>query len=524
MTKTTSLLLLAVALVTACSPNVPAPTATSTATPLGSRPLPPERTQTPTNTPPPSLPPTPTLYPDPLTALEQSLLESHRGDVAVLQGKTQYVIEARVEMDSIEQVATISGIERLRYTNSGPEPIDTLPLMLWPNDDQYRGGLEVGAALVDGTWQEATPLLNGLAIEFALPSSLEAGETIDLTVPFTTTAEGPIGGSTPHRFGITEGVLFAPTFYPLVPRRVEGEWEVEEAPPGGDTTNSEVAGYWVDLDVPLDLQLVATGVEVGRREGVTRTSVSYIAGPVRDFAFALGPFNHDSRIEEDVVINGWFLSDHAGDADLMLDAAVDQMDILSERLGPYPYTELDLVDVPGAFGGIEYPGLVTIGTLGTSWVVEPVVHEVAHQWFYGLIGVDQVDQPWMDEAFATYSTALYLEFAESRGQATGYLSDLREAVRNHPESGTPIGRGVGAYQGTDYSTFVYLKGALFYQALRQRLGDEVFFDFLQRFYQEYRYGVAGADDFQSSAEATCSCELDSLFDDWVYQGGPLKGP
>ncbi len=524
MVRTTSISLLAAGLVTACALATPTATPTSTAPPAVTRSLPPGSTKTPSPTERPSLPPTPTLPADPLASQEQALLESFRADVAVLRGKTQYLIDARVEMDSVKQVATISGLARIRYTNPGPEPIGALPLMLWPNDEQYRGELQVGPALIEGGRQEGEPRLEGLAVEFKLPTRLAAGETVDLTVPFTATAEGPIGGSTPHRFGITEGVLFAPTFYPLVPRRVQGEWEVQDAPPGGDTTNSEVAAYWVHLDVPMDLQLVASGVEVAREEGAARTSVVYVAGPVRDFAFALGPFNHDSRIERGVAIQGWFLSDHAGDADRMLDAAAAQFDVLSERVGPYPYTELDLVDVPGAYGGIEYPGLVTIGTLGTSWVIEPVVHEVAHQWFYGLIGGDQVDQPWMDEAFATYSTALYLEFVEGRGQATGYLSDLREVVRNHPQSERPIGQGVGEYQGGEYSTLVYLKGALFYQALRQRLGDEVFFDFLQRFYQEYRYGFATADDFHSTAEASCSCELDALFQDWVYEGGPLEAP
>lgn len=523
MLRTTSIALLLAGLALACGPPGLVPTATPTAEPDPTRTPAPEMTPTLSPTPPPALPPTPTVPADPLASQRAALLESHQDDVSVLQGQTQYVIDASVEFDAVQQQATITGIARIRYLHSGPDPIETLPLMLWPNDEQYRGGLEVGLALIDGRRLQGAPLLDGLAVEFALPTGLTAGEAVDLTVPFTATAEGPIGGSTPHRYGITEAVLFAPTFYPLVPRREGGEWEVQDAPPGGDTTNSDVAAYWVRLDVPSDLRLVASGAEVAREEGAGRTSVSFVAGPVRDFAFALGPFEHDVRTVDGTAVHGWFLPGHAGDADLMLDAATDQLQILSERVGPYPYTELDLVDVPGAFGGIEYPGLVTIGTLGTSWLIEPVVHEVAHQWFYGLIGGDQVDEPWMDEAFATYSMALYLEFAEGRGQATGYLSDLREIVRNHPQSERPIGLGLGAYPGGDYSTFVYLKGALFYQALRQRLGDDVFFEFLQRLYREYRYGFATAEDFQATAEATCDCELDPLFDEWVFAGGEFEG-
>jgi aminopeptidase N len=198
---------------------------------------------------------------------------------------------------------------------------------------------------------------------------------------------------------------------------------------------------------------------------------------------------------------------------------------LNRLVGPYPYPELDLVDAPEAFGGIEYPGLVYIGTVGTYWLIEPTVHEVAHQWFYALVGNDQLIEPWMDEAAAMYAEVLYYEAAGKVGLATSLLDGFRSQVRDHPRSNTPIGLPVEAYSSDwDYSTFVYLKGALFYEALRQRLGDDLFFDFLSDYFVAHRYGFAEAEDFQTAAEQACACQLDDLFNLWVYIGGPIFQP
>jgi aminopeptidase N len=181
---------------------------------------------------------------------------------------------------------------------------------------------------------------------------------------------------------------------------------------------------------------------------------------------------------------------------------------------------LDLVDAPGAFGGIEYPGLVYLGTLGSGWVIEPTVHEVAHQWFYGLIGDDQIEEPWLDEAAATYAEVLYYEEAQGTGRGTSFLSDLRSIIRREADPDLPVGLAVEEYGDEfTYAVFVYLKGALFFDALRRELGEAGFKDFLHEYFETYRYGFANSEGFQEIAEDTCSCDLDALFDLWVYEGG-----
>ncbi len=518
--KVLSVMLLSISFASACLPVVElAPTRTAPGDGLqGTQALPPAFT--PTASPPPTLAPPPT--PD-LPSLDErlGLLPDFAGDLATLQDATRYWIEVDLTIDDRRQEAAIDGEARILFTNPLEDRLDHIVLMLWPNNEQYAASMSVGPALIQGQVVEGTPLRNGPGVRFEMSRSIGPGETADLSIPFRVEI-GTIGVGAPKRMGITQGVLLAPTFYPLIPRLVDGEWQTADAPPGGDTTNSDIAFYHVDVTWPAGYKLAISGVELDRRETIDTNRATFISGPMRDVAFALGPFVQEIREVGDVTLKAWLLEDHLDDLEIVLDAAEAQLRLLGELVGPYPYPELDLVDTPGAFGGIEYPGLVFLGTLGGNWVIGPTVHEVAHQWFYGLIGNDQINEPWLDEAAATYAEALYYEEAVSPGRGTGFMSELRAIVRGRPVPGLPVGLGVGEYSNEfEYAVFVYLKGSLFFDALRNELGETAFKAFLKAYYERYRFAFADSTGFQAVAEASCSCDLDPLFDLWLYEGGRI---
>jgi hypothetical protein len=83
------------------------------------------------------------------------------------------------------------------------------------------------------------------------------------------------------------------------------------------------------------------------------------------------------------------------------------------RFGPFPYERLAVAILPDIRGGIEFPGVILQGTGQIDDATAS--HEVAHEWFYGLVGNDQARDPWLDEAFATYAEAL------DRGTGPTYL-------------------------------------------------------------------------------------------------------
>lgn len=507
-------------LLTACAPLAgPAQGLPNTSGPQSTVGLPPAYTPTPA--------PPPTFTPQPTPEIQLSdqnpgLLSDHVDDLARLKGATRYSIEVEVTFDAEMRTAVLDGWVQIQFKNNLDHPLHEIYLMLWPNDPQYQASMVAGPIFIRDKVIDPKQELDGLALRVDLALPLAPGETIDLGLPFRIEV-GSMRPSAPRRFGITEGVLIAPTFYPLIPRIVDDEWDIRRAPSGGDTTNSEIALYQLQVTAPAGFDLVVSGVEILNETLGDLQRLTYVTGPMRDVAIAVADFVDESRQVGDVTVTAWVLQDHVDDLDKVLDSATLQMQVLGDLVGPYPYPELDIVDAPHAFGGIEYPGLVFIGTLGTHWIVEPTVHEVAHQWFYGLIGDDQITEPWLDEAAATYAEALYYEQAVGSGRATGFLSDLRAIVRDHPDPTIPIGLPVGDYASADdYAVFVYWKGALFFDALRRELGDRRFGEFMKAYYRQYLYGFASGSGLQEVAEQTCSCDLQDLFDLWVYEGGPIS--
>lgn len=465
---------------------------------------------------------------DDLDQFRAALRPEFAGDVDLFLSATRYNIEVTVSFNS-DGSAALKGRERIRYTNQQAFALDDLYLMLWPNDTssrEYLSRMTLNRVRLQGGEVQPTLEHDGLAARIQLPTPLAPDESVEVSTEFSVDAFPGIDESGAARFGLTNGILLAPTFYPLVPRIVDGDWQTTPAPPGGDTTNSDTALYVWRVTAPSDLAIVATGTVVASEQSGDIQTQTLVTGPMRDLALVVGPLELKQREVEGIVLNAYVLEQDAEFADDMLDYAEGQMETLQSEIGPYPFAELDLVDAPGAFGGIEYPGEVFIGVVdGSDFFEVATVHEVGHQWFYSLIGDDQLLEPWLDEAAATYTEVLYDENLHGLRAASGTLDYFWNALNTSDQPDLPIGLAVAEYPSeNDYGVIVYLKGALFFDALRSELGDEKFFEFLRNYYSDYRYRFVTSKDFQAVAEQTCACDLGALFDLWVYKGGTVPGP
>jgi aminopeptidase N len=204
-----------------------------------------------------------------------------------------------------------------------------------------------------------------------------------------------------------------------------------------------------------------------------------------------------------------------------MESAIRAVERFEEMLGPYPYTELDLVETATAAAGVEYPGLAAIaGRLYEAdrmTLLEPVtVHEAAHQWFYNAVGNDQVDEPWLDESLAQYLTMRYYGDVYGQRGYQGFRDSLVERWNRVDQQEIPVGLPVAAYDGTSYSAIVYGRGALFFEALQQAMGEGAFEAFLRDYYRDNEWGLVTTESFKRLAEESCQCDLTELFETWIY--------
>jgi len=184
------------------------------------------------------------------------------------------------------------------------------------------------------------------------------------------------------------------------------------------------------------------------------------------------------------------------------------MQVYSERFGPYRHKTLTAVQ--GDFNdGMEFSGLYFISRDyfnlydGTpkNYLVTIAAHETAHQWWFDGVANDQALEPWLDEALATYSEHIYYEsvYPDFVDWWWGYRYF---EFQNAGYVDTSIYDGGGQ---RPYWDKVYLTGARFFEALRERVGDEIFFAFLRDYYTQYAgQRATGADFFRVFRENTAT--------------------
>ena len=211
-----------------------------------------------------------------------------------------------------------------------------------------------------------------------------------------------------------------------------------------------------------------------------------------------------------------------------LDVAIEAFKLYDERYAPYPYTEFDIVSTPTYALGIEYPGVIAItdriydmsGTLSGSpnsvMMEATVAHEAGHQWFYNLVGNDQLDEPWLDESLTQFVTWQYFADRYGSSGASGFEQSLRSRWARVDNQAIPIGLPVADYEGTAYGAIIYGRGALFFEALRNEMGVDTFDAFMKDYTTSNEWGISTTDSMKQLAEKDCGCDLSNLYKKWVY--------
>ena len=228
------------------------------------------------------------------------------------------------------------------------------------------------------------------------------------------------------------------------------------------------------------------------------------------------------------MVNAYYMPDQDEAGRVAAEVAAGALEVYNQQFGAYPYKELDVVEGPMRNAlGVEYPGIVMIGASLYKAPEKPdfevtVAHEVAHQWWYNVVGNDVFDEPWLDEALATYSSAVFYEFNRGPGYAQGLQSYWQERYdKLLSESGDDVVTENLKYfeslnKPSVYGGIVYTKGALFFKALRQEIGDKAFFQALRDYYQSRYFLIAHADDLLAAFEKAAGGELDGFYQKWLY--------
>lgn len=467
--------------------------------------------------------PAPTLFDiawDDRSLFRPGLIPAAQDVLQQLPGATVYLLDVYLD----ESLTAVSGVQEIRYTNQENVPLDQVVFHLFPN--LLGGDITVQDVTVNG--RAVTPILQtaNSIMRVPLPAPLLPGAAVVIRCTFTTLI--PTDSQRNYNvFAYQEDILALAHFYPLVAVYDTAGWRADPPAPQGDVTYSDTSFYLVRITAPDDLVIAASGYEVMGSDG----GRVFAAGPMRDFYLAA---SHDyitlSRQVGDVTINSFAPARYTEGATAVLDFAAAALTSFSDRFTPYPFTELDVVSTPTLALGIEYPGIIvnalriydldaSSGGLPNRVRLESTTaHEVGHQWFYSLVGSDQLREPWLDEAVTQYVTYLYYLDTGGPPAAQMFYNALEGYWDVVDMADIAIGLPVAAYNNNEYGGIVYGRGPIFIHQLAATMGQETFDAFLRAYVHQFQWNIATGADFQNLAEQTCACDLAGLFTTWVFPG------
>ncbi|WP_340540138.1 M1 family metallopeptidase [Nocardioides sp. GXZ039] len=278
---------------------------------------------------------------------------------------------------------------------------------------------------------------------------------------------------------------------------------------------SDKALYDFTLQVPSPWTGVANGLQTADEltgdDDATHKTQFHLAEPAASYLITLAFGDYDKTEDigpNDLPITYWTpRGDEPGDG---LRYSPEAIAWLEEYLGPYPFDTAGILLVDSE-SGMETQTLITLGDTPYSTSADTVVHEFAHQWYGDQVSPDDWRDVWMNEGMAMYLQLMWQ--AEQEGTPfEQYLDGLADDERHYrEESGPP-----GAYDPSEFgNSNVYFGGAFFWQALREKVGDEKFFEVVRGWPQAQDNKSTDRETLLAYLEEQTGEDLDDLWNGWV---------
>lgn len=375
------------------------------------------------------------------------------------------------------------------------------------------GSIELSNVKFNG--QPVQPKIRETIMKIDLPRVLHQGKSALIEMDFH--LHLPKGGT---RLNVYRQTAFLAQWYPMLAVKDRGGWHTEPYTTTGDPFYSIVSDFDVTFHLPKNYQVISTAVDQRK----PKQTVHLKQEMVRDFVAVLTKDYrvHRQRIDG-IMVNLWSMEGMDDTVKPLLRAATSSMQFYNQRFGHYPYPEVDVVLGETGYGiaGMEYPGLITsIPKIPTSQGERPAVnvvaHELAHQWWYGVVGNNQAKEPWLDEGLTTFSEFLYMreKMKEDEREIMQRVIDKTDEV--HRMVGLTSAEPLYHYPDNVYGLMVYLRPAAMLFDLMYQVGEPKMMKILSTYYKTYQYRVATTQDFIRIASQVTGKDLQPFFQWWLY--------
>jgi len=502
------------------------------------------------------------------------------------QQEVNYTIN--VELD--DKNHTLKGMEYIDYFNNSPDDLEFLWFHLWPN--AYKDNttalakqkIENGSsALYYATDEERGYIneidfkVNGVSVKWEyhpehidickifLNKTLKAGQSIRISTPFFV----KIPNAKFSRLGHVDQSYMITQWYPKPAVYDKDGWHPMPYLDQGEFY-SEFGNFDVSISLPSNYTVGATG-DLQNKKEITRLNylaaitdtitqfsdemsfpqsdietktLRYIQNNVHDFGWFADKRYHVLRGEvelpnskEKVILWTMFTNNEAKLWKNSIEYMHDAIYYYSLWNGDYPYKHCTAVDgTIAAGGGMEYPNVTVIGESGNEKYLEEVImHEVGHNWFYGMLGSNERDHPWMDEGINSFDELRYMRLKYPKynillNDIPSFFSkmfDLKDYTNKNIQGelmyfmnawtakDQPIELHSCKYTYMNYGGIVYSKTAIVFDYLMAYLGEEMMNKCKKAYFNKWKFKHPQPEDLREVFEEVSEEDLSWFFNDMI---------
>lgn len=506
----------------------------------------------------------------------------------------QQDVKFKIDVKLDDERNMLYGYEELVYTNNSPVALNEIYMHIWPNayknrntalakqlarnrnfvlfttlaeNKGYIDSLDFKVNGVKTSWEYDGENID--ICKLILASPLQPGQSITITTPFRVKIpSGSISrlGHIGQSFQITQWypkpAVYDRNGWHQMPYLTQGEFY------------SEFGSYDVSITLPKNYILGATGdcqtpseVEFMNEEAAKASQkiaeYTIKTGDLNEFPESSKEWKTVRYIQSRVHDFGWFADKRwivlKGNVEtpanknqvttwaLFTPESAKLWAKSSEYLhdaiyyyslwnGDYPYNQVTAVDgTISAGGGMEYPNVTVIGSAGNDRMLETVImHEVGHNWFYGILGSNERDNAWMDEGLNSFNEDRYMDTKypdASLGAAIGIggldkklglsdfsqrsLSELSYLISASQNLDQPLQCHSDNFTEINYGGIVYKKTALLFYYLKGYLGEPLFDKCMHNYFEKWKFKHPQPEDIQAVFEETTGQKLDWFFNELI---------
>ncbi|WP_028594944.1 M1 family metallopeptidase [Paenibacillus assamensis] len=472
--------------------------------------------------------------------------------------RSERVAEYHIDVKLDEASKTLRGLQAVTWSNPGRKTVNELYFHLYPNafesaDTTFMkesGGKLRGDKMPTNGYgnmrltaiqtEDGLPLMNRLeyvqpddgnakdrtVMKLRLPQPVKAGESITLKMKYEVKLPSIFA-----RMGATDNFVMAGQWFPKLAayekagtrgRNTDG-WNVHQYH-GNSEFYSNYGIFNVRIQVPETYIVAATGFPTKTPMTTNSNKVyHFYADDVHDFAWAASPnFIYveepfSSKNVPGVRIKLYLDPKHKALKERYMYAAKAALNQFSQWYGEYPYSTLSIVVPPleaNGAGGMEYPTLVTTFGAGDDSpgydLERTVVHEIGHQYFYGLLASNEFEEAWLDEGFTSYAEDKLME--SEFGITPNFMVES-----SYITSPAPLKQSAWQYHNQEhYAENVYVRAKLVLVALERQVGEKTMKRILKTYTEKYRFKHPTTADFQRVVESVTKQNWSSFFNQYVY--------